>query len=51
MSWGRRRKDYWGGWPRYVPVAERKEKARKQAEKFAEEGGFSLAGGPLPAGP
>lgn len=38
MSWGRRRKDYWGGWPRYVPVAERKEKARKQAEKLRKKG-------------
>ncbi len=38
MSWGRRRNDYWGGWPRYVPVAERKEKARKQAEKLRKKG-------------
>jgi len=40
MSWGRRRgrDDYWGGWPRYVPVAERKEKARKQAEKLRKKG-------------
>lgn len=38
MSWGRRRKGDWGGWPRYVPVAERKEKARKQAEKLRKKG-------------
>ncbi len=38
MTWGRRRNDYWGGWPRYVPVAERKEKARKQAEKLRKKG-------------
>jgi uncharacterized Zn finger protein len=38
MSWGRRRNDYWGGWPRYVPVSERKEKARKQAEKLRKKG-------------
>lgn len=39
MSWGRRRgrSDDWG-WPRYVPVAERKEKARKQAEKLRKKG-------------
>jgi uncharacterized Zn finger protein len=38
MSWGRRRNDYWGGWPRYVPVADRREKARKQAEKLRKKG-------------
>ena len=38
MSWGRRRYD-WGRWPRYVPVAERREKARKQAEKLRKKGG------------
>lgn len=38
MSRGRRRNDDWGGWPRYVPVAERKEKARKQAEKLRKKG-------------
>jgi uncharacterized Zn finger protein len=40
MSWRRRRgrDDYWGGWPRYVPVAERREKVRKQAEKLRKKG-------------
>ncbi|MDO9229159.1 MAG: hypothetical protein Q7U03_06295 [Syntrophales bacterium] len=40
MSWRRRRGGGgdWGGWPRYVPVAERKEKARKQAEKLRKKG-------------
>jgi uncharacterized Zn finger protein len=38
MSWGRRRNYDWGGWPRYVPVAERKEKARKQEEKLRRKG-------------
>lgn len=40
MSWGRRRGGGgdWGGWPRYVPVAERREKARKQAEKLRKKG-------------
>jgi len=35
---GRRRIDDWGGWPRYVPVAERQEKARRQAEKLTKKG-------------
>ena len=40
MSWGRRRGGGgdWGGWPRYVPVAERRAKARKQAEKLRKKG-------------
>ncbi len=39
MSWGRRRRnDYWGGWPPYVPVAERREKARNQAAKLRKKG-------------
>jgi uncharacterized Zn finger protein len=39
MSWGRRRgrSDDWG-WPRYVPVAERRAKAQKQAEKLRKKG-------------
>jgi uncharacterized Zn finger protein len=38
MSWGRRRSYGWGGWPQYVSVAERREKARKQAEKLRKKG-------------
>ena len=40
MSWGRRRGGGgdWGGWPRYVPVAERRAKALKQAEKLRKKG-------------
>jgi uncharacterized Zn finger protein len=40
MSWGRRRSGGgdWGGWPRYVPVAERRAKALKQAEKLRKKG-------------
>jgi uncharacterized Zn finger protein len=42
MSWGRRRgrggDGDWGGWPRYVPVAERRAKAQKQAEKLRKKG-------------
>jgi uncharacterized Zn finger protein len=39
MSWGRRRgrSDDWG-WPRYVPVAERRAKVQKQAEKLRKKG-------------
>ena len=42
MGWGRRN-DGWGGWPRYVPVAERREKARKQAEKLSKKKGATLS--------
>lgn len=38
MSWGRRGRYDGGGWPRYVPVAERREKARKEAEKLGKKG-------------
>ncbi len=40
MSWGRGRggdRD-WGGWPPYVPVAERRAKAQKHAEKMQKKG-------------
>ena len=39
MSWGRRRgrSDDWG-WPPYVPVAERRARALKQAEKLRKKG-------------
>ncbi len=33
----------WGGWPRYVPVAERQEKARKQAPKLSKKKGVNLS--------
>lgn len=40
MGW--RSRDDRGGWPRYVPVAERQEKARKHAEKLTKNKGETL---------
>jgi uncharacterized Zn finger protein len=38
-----RKNDDWEGWPRYVPVAERQEKARKQAAKLTKKKGEPLS--------